>query len=77
MAGGGGGGGGYGGQAFLYGGQSGGQDDPPNGGGVNLPGGYGPTYRGVWQGPAGADPRRRRQRRPLNNFAPGMNPVAR
>lgn len=24
---------------------------PPNGGGVNLPGGYGPTYRGVWQGP--------------------------
>jgi hypothetical protein len=23
---------------------------PSNGGGVNLPPGYGPTYRGVWQG---------------------------
>ncbi len=48
---GGGGGGGGGGQAFLYTGQSGGQDEPANGGGVHLPGGYGPTYRGVWQGP--------------------------
>jgi hypothetical protein len=45
------GGGGGGGPAFLYMGQSGGSDVPPNGGGVNLPGGYGPTYRGVWQGP--------------------------
>ena len=46
-----GGGGGGGGQAFLYLGQGGGSDVPPNGGGVNLPSGYGPTYRGVWQGP--------------------------
>lgn len=45
------GGGGYGGQAYLYSGQGGGSAAPSNGGGVNLPPGYGPTYRGVWQGP--------------------------
>jgi len=44
-------GGGYGGQAYLYMGQRGGSDEPPNGGGINLPPGYGPTYRGVWRGP--------------------------
>lgn len=49
--GGGGGGGGYGGTAFLYMNQGGGSDVPPNGGGVGLPGGYGPDYHGVWQGP--------------------------
>jgi hypothetical protein len=44
-------GGGYGGQAYLYMGQGGGSNEPSNGGGVNLPPGYGPTYRGIWQGP--------------------------
>ena len=44
-------GGGYGGTAYLYTNQGGGSDVPPNGGGVGLPGGYGPNYRGVWQGP--------------------------
>ena len=48
--GGGNGGGGGGGSAFIV--NSGGaSDEPPNGGGVNTPAGYGPTYRGVWQGP--------------------------
>ena len=46
-----GGGGGYGGQAFLYMGQGGNTDEPSNGGGVSLPPGYGPDFRGVWQGP--------------------------
>ena len=44
-------GGGYGGQAFFNTGQSRGSDEPANGGGVRLPSGYGPDYRGVWQGP--------------------------
>jgi hypothetical protein len=39
------------GQNFVYGGQGSGAALPPNGGGVALPGGYGPTYRGGWQGP--------------------------
>ena len=46
-----GGGGGGGGTAYLYMNNGGGSDVPPNGGGVSLPGGYGPTYQGVWQGP--------------------------
>jgi hypothetical protein len=42
-------GGGYGGVVTFANGGYG--NPPPNGGGVNLPPGYGPDYRGRWQGP--------------------------
>ena len=48
--GGGGGGGGGGGTAFIVN-NGGATDEAPNGGGENIPAGYGPTYRGGWQGP--------------------------
>jgi hypothetical protein len=50
MMGGGGGGGGGGGTAFIVN-NGGATDEAPNGGGENIPGGYGPSFQGVWQGP--------------------------
>jgi hypothetical protein len=47
--GGGGGGGGGGGTAFIVN-NGGATDEAPNGGGESIPGGYGPTYRGGFQG---------------------------